>query len=117
MGPKKKIRAQRTQAERMQARRHLGTLHQFMVGPTTLVRYGSAIAVFLWYRVLLNMVVPSTYEQLETQMCSYLDHLWSIGETKSTAGFFPSAVQYSLNVKRQFGAGRGCCAGLGGEFP
>ena len=104
MPPRKKIVAHRNQKARAQARKHLGTLQDLTIGQIILARYNEQVAAFLMFRMWLGLAIPFTFEQLEHQLCAYLEYMWVMGLSKSQAGFFLSGVQHALNVKKKFGA-------------
>ena len=52
----------------------------------------------------MRMAIPAIFEQLELQICVYLEHMWIVGDTKSHAGYFLSAVEHQLHVRKTFGA-------------
>ena len=100
MPPKRRIRAGQDRVARQAARRPLGSLKDRRVGPDARKRYHAAVVLFYHWLFVCLLPTASCYEELDTQLQFYLEHLWFEGDTKLLAGDTLSGVQYFLNTRR-----------------
>ena len=61
-----------------------------------------AVARFLWFVTSFLNVVAQDWDQLDRQLCEYIETLWQEGEPRSWAADVLSGAQHMLRVT--------CCA-------
>ena len=86
--------------DRQRLRAKVGSLRKNQVKPKTLLRYLKAVR---WFRSWLecNLFEPaSTWEELDWQVCWWLECLWEEGISKSYGNDTCSGLQHLLLTKR-----------------
>lgn len=84
----------RTQHQRIQRRRALGTLRSLVIKPSTIVRYEKAFRLFLAFLLSQKVALAHNLLVLDDQVQCYLENLWEDGESLSLAGDTLSSLQY-----------------------
>eukprot|EP00435_Cladocopium_sp_Y103_P012901 s836_g3.t1 len=83
----------RSQKERQQVRKSMGTLKQLTLQPKTRERYTKAKARFYAFLNHNSLVLPREYSRLDSLLCDYLEHLWATGEGRALASDTLAALQ------------------------
>ena len=102
MGPKVIVDRFATKAERAVARQAIGRLWDQKISAKALARYQLAASRFHDWVMALNLGLANTMEEMERQLCQYLEELWEEGESKGLAGDTLSGVSHFLQTRRQF---------------
>ena len=71
-----------------------------MIAPRTLQRYHLACQRFVFFVQSQGWQSALDWEQLDQQLCEYLERLWACGDSKSTAGYVLSGTQFLLEQRR-----------------
>ena len=87
---------------RVQQRHTVGRLRDNLIEKRTLERYVKAATFFSWWLMQMTLPPASDYEQLDLQLCNFLEYVWQCGESKGLAGDTLSGVQHFLMVRRKF---------------
>ena len=102
----KQIVEARDRAERQHRRATLGTLQSLVIRPATRQRYERAFMSFLRYLNQQRLELAPTRQELDHQLCDYLEHLWQEGESLALAGDTLSSIQhYQPSCKRHLQGG------------
>ena len=99
MMPKPKVNLK---AARKKDRQNVGTLRDNRVNPTTLQRYIYAGSMFQLFLTANQFPEAKDLEELDTQLCSFIESLWEEGEAKSLAADSISSAQHFLLTRRVF---------------
>jgi integrase len=95
-----------TPADRKKARKtlriDLGALRDNRVKPTTFRRYLFAAIQFQLFLIYMALPAAITMEELDHQLCGFLEYLWQEGEAKGLAADSISSSQHFLLTRRQF---------------
>ena len=83
----------RSQEERIEQRRQLGTLRSLTVQPATRKRYDKALDRFLQFLRFEGLTLPKRKELLDGLASEYLEHLWATGEGRALASDTLAALQ------------------------
>ena len=97
--PRRQVAAA-TVAARMAARQQVGRLSASLVKPRTLKKYTEACTAFDCWLALHGVARSSDLEELDGQVCEWIEHLWAQGLDKNYAGFTLSGLQFALRRKR-----------------
>ena len=90
------------QAAREAARAKIGRLSDSRVQPRTLQRYHAASSAFIAWCALARRPTALTWDDLDAQLCAFVEHLWSTGHTRNQAGDVLSSVSHFLHVRKRF---------------
>ena len=102
----KQIVEARDRAGRQHRRATLGTLQSLVIRPATRQRYERAFVHFLRYLKQQHLDLAPTRQELDHQVCDYLEHLWQDGESLALAGDTLSGLQhYQPSCKRHLQGG------------
>lgn len=82
----------RTEEDRAQARKQLGTLKQLTVQPVTRARYGKARTEFYEWLSNENLGMPTTAYHLDMVVSDYLEYLWAAGKGRTFASNILAAL-------------------------
>ena len=94
MGKKKaKIVEGRTQKERVEVRKKLGTLKSLTVQPKTKARYKLALDGFFAYLSREGLSLPKKRDHMDPMVSDYLEELWANGSSRSEASNFLAGLQ------------------------
>ena len=77
---KGKIVEATTRKARAVRRSKLGSLASLTVKPTTLQRYTKALERFFSFLAWNKFSLAASYEQLDSHLCQFVEHLWEEGE-------------------------------------
>ena len=104
MPPKgsKRILAGATQGERAVSRQAIGLLRENRVSQRSLKKYHVAVTSFLDFLVWNGIPQAEDMETLDQQLCTFLEALWTEGESKGMAGDVLSGAALYLNTRRVF---------------
>ena len=97
-------RARDPRPVRAAARQAIGSLKRRQVAPRTFNRYTAAVAAFLTWLTSFGQHHATDDDELEAQLCAYIEHLWQEGEGRARAGDTLSGAQFFLNRRRAWGA-------------
>ena len=100
--PRRVLREAQHREARKQARAPLGALHLLQVSARTQARYRAAASKFQAHHLANNWPLASNWEELDAQLCSFLQFLWEDGEPKGYAADVLSGVQFFLQTRRPF---------------
>ncbi len=100
MAASKKVLSQGLKKDRAVSRAKLGSLRGMKIQPRTAQRYTHAVFHFLCWLSQFGFHLASTYDQLDTQVCEWLEYLWHSGESKGLAGDTLSGIQWLLQKRR-----------------
>ena len=100
MAASKKVLSQGLKKDRAVSRAKLGSLRGMKIQPRTAQRYTHAVFHFLCWLSQFGFHLASTYDQLDTQACEWLEYLWHSGESKGLAGDTLSRIQWLLQKRR-----------------
>ena len=84
----------------MRKRANKGRLRDARVNAKTLKRYVLAVSRFWNWLIANNMPLALTYEELDGQICNWIEVLWEEGESKSYGNDTASGVQHLRMQKR-----------------
>ena len=87
-------------SRRRLARAPVGRLRDNRVTRKTLLRYINAVSSFRLWLLENNFGDARTWEDLDSQVGSFIESLWEEGGTKGTAGCCCSGIQHLLLTKR-----------------
>ena len=93
MGKGQKRLEGRSQQERKQVRKQMGTLRSLTIQPRTRVRYDRAKDRFYAFRQMNHLELPTKKHLLDPILCDYLEHLWSSGEGRGLASDTLASLQ------------------------
>ena len=113
MGKRARLVPEATRQARAAARQAIGPLGKRRVAPKTFKRYLAAASLFQLWIFQLGLELAANLTDMDTQLCSYLEHLWAEGETRSLAGDTLSGVMFFLHAKRVFAGAWGLHATWG----
>jgi hypothetical protein len=102
MPPKRSVLGFGTQQARARARQSLGRLRDLRVNKGTLIRYLTAVTRFLWWCEACQLSLGITWDEIDSQLCCFLESLWEEGEARAVAGDTISGVQHLLVTRRRF---------------
>ena len=80
MGKDQKRLEGKTQRERQQVRRQMGSLKSLTIQPRTRIRYDKAKDRFYKFLDQNHLEIPKQKYLLDGILCEYLEHLWATGE-------------------------------------
>lgn len=100
--PHKQVLAKNSPAIRKNQRSLLGSLKSIVVSQKTLSRYDLHVSKFLQFLHDGEFTYPSSFYQLDVYVCSYIEHLWEEGESKSWAGDVLSGLGHFIPSCKQF---------------
>eukprot|EP00438_Fugacium_kawagutii_P026151 Skav211889 [mRNA] locus=scaffold2402:77193:83007:- [translate_table: standard] len=83
--PKKKTIEGKTQQQRIEQRKALGSLKSLTVMPKTRQRYEHAMSLFFQYLKVENLVLPKQRSKLDDILADYLEFCWERGEGRALA--------------------------------
>ena len=75
----------RTQKERQQVRKNLGSLRSLTVQPKTRQRYEKARDRFYQFLDSNQLVIPKKRQAMDVLICEYLEAIWAAGEGRALA--------------------------------
>ena len=93
MGKGQKRLEGRSQKERQQVRKQMGTLKSLTLQPKTRTRYDKAKKRFYSYLSSNDLELPRERSHLDGLLCDYLEFLWSTGEGRGLASDTLAAIQ------------------------
>jgi hypothetical protein len=102
MMTRKRMSTQEAKPKRISDRKHIGSLHSKIVRANTLDRYTRAVCAFLGYLDQEGFSLAQDYEELDGQLCLWIEHLWQDGDGRSFANDTISGVQLYLLTQRKF---------------
>ena len=103
---------------RRRIRGQIGPLARLRVAPGTYRRYHDAASRFLLWLFSMALPLATSIEELDQQLCWYIEHLWSDGEGRNMSGDTLSAVSFFLHRRRIFQGAWGLHAAWGrAEIP
>ena len=91
-----------TFTDRQRARQSLGPLRQLLISTRMLSRYQKAVHLFHRYCNILEGGIYSSENDVDAQLCRFLDAAWNEGEPRSLAADAICGVQHALNRRRIF---------------
>jgi hypothetical protein len=100
--PRRKILDVADKAARAAQRQQAGALRDNRVCEGTLRRYHRAVHLFVLWISMMGFQPAPDYEQLDNQLCLYLEALWQEGESKGLANDVLSGAQHFLLTRRRF---------------
>ena len=83
----------RSQEERVQVRKGLGSLRSLTVQPATRQRYDKALDRFFRYLESQQVALPKEGSRLDGVVSEYIEHLWSSGEGRALAADTLASIQ------------------------
>ena len=89
-------------AARAAARQITGSLRDNRVNPRTLARYQNAVVMFQWFLASNSLSFARDFDELDSQLCMFLETLWHEGESKGLANDVLSGTQHFLLTRRRF---------------
>ena len=102
MPRKRRIDYQLDLVSRIRVRRAIGRLSHTLVQPRTFRRYGQMVQSFVSWIRAHGIDVATDLEQLDFQLCEWIETLWAHGRPAGDAGATLSGVQFFLRRKRVF---------------
>jgi hypothetical protein len=90
-----------TRAARAEVRQDAGKLRDNRVNAKTLQRYTAACIMFQWWLFGNRSDYASTWDELDVQLCAFLESLWEDGESKGIANDVLSGTQHFLLTRRR----------------
>eukprot|EP00435_Cladocopium_sp_Y103_P014453 s1737_g3.t1 len=93
MGKGKKRLEGRSQRERQQVRKQMGTLRQLTIQPKTRARYDKAKTRFYSFLSQNSLELPRERSGMDSLLCDYLEYLWATGEGRALASDTLAALQ------------------------
>ena len=100
MPRKRRIDYQIDLVSRIRVRRAIGRLSHTLVQPRTYRRYSQMVQSFVSWVRAHGIDVASDLEQLDFQLCEWIEALWAHGRPAGDAGATLSGVQFFLRRKR-----------------
>ena len=102
MAGKKKvvIVARRSQTDRRQARRALGTLRDQVIARSTLTRYEKAVALFFKFIEERGEETPESSERMDELASARIEDLWQEGDQRTYAGDLLSGLSHFMESLR-----------------
>ena len=85
----------RTKEDRIEKRKHLGSLKSLTVQPKTRQRYDAAMNKFFLFLRHESLQLPTKRSCMDELLSEYLEHLWSSGEGRALAADTVAALQDS----------------------
>ena len=83
----------KSQQERVQIRKGLGSLRSLTVQPSTRQRYDKALERFFRYLDEHHLVLPKEGSRLDAVVSDYVEHLWATGEGRALAADTLAGIQ------------------------
>jgi hypothetical protein len=90
-----------TRAGRAEVRQDAGRLRDNRVNGKTLQRYTAACMMFQWWLFGNGTEYAAGWDELDLQLCSFLESLWEDGESKGIANDVLSGTQHFLLTRRR----------------
>ena len=91
--------------KRIAERSRVGTLRDNRVCAKTLARCKEAVLYFISFLGSIAAELAVDYEQLDQQICSFIEYLWADGASKRYACDVLSGAQHFLMTRRKFAGG------------
>ena len=98
----RRLREYPDKASRAQARLRLGPLRFQRVAPKTRDRYRRAAQLFQQFQIHQGWPLAAGADEMDQQICSWIEHLWVDGEGRNLAGDTLSGIQFLLGRRRLF---------------
>ena len=93
MGKGQKRLEGRTQQQRVQVRKQMGTLKSLTIQPRTRARYDKAKDRFYKFLEKNQLELPRKLSLFDPLLCEYLEHLWATGEGRALASDTLASLQ------------------------
>ena len=87
---------------RVAARARFGKLQHSTIKFSTLRRYFTAVYFFNIFLVSWQLGLAESFEEMDGQLCLWLEHLWETGEARNLAADTLSGAQHLLNKRQVF---------------
>ena len=86
-------------------RSRVGSLRDNRVCAKTLARYKDAVLYCISFLGSITATMAEDYEQLDRQICLFIEYLWAEGESKRFACDVLSGAQHFLMTRKKFAGG------------
>ena len=93
MGKGQKRLEGKSQQERKQVRKQMGTLKSLTIQPRTRARYDKAKDKFYTFLDQNRLEIPRRKQDMDGILCEYLEHLWASGEGRGLASDTLASLQ------------------------